>query len=166
MLLKLFPHEDIEKVSLRVVSAETIMALSIRNAPIPDRGPKVEVVSLIMASLSILAVSARLFRRLGMSESSFGWDDAAISLALVCVKHVIMPFNTIQAPFIDCIYRLSQLDERVPMLLVRSTYWQLSGLFSLTRSEAVQNFGFGKHEADLPPSIAHSHKADLVSHPQ
>ena len=65
------------------------MAFSRRDAPMPDRGPQVEVISLIMASLSILAVSARLFRRLGMSESSFGWDDAAISLALVCIDHVI-----------------------------------------------------------------------------
>ena len=39
-------------------------------------------------------------------------------------------------------------------------------VISLTGSEAVQKFGFGKHEANLPPSIAHSHKADLVSHLQ
>ena len=140
--------------------------MSRQNAPIPDRGPKVETVSLIMASLSILAVSARLFRRLGMSESSFGWDDAAISLALVCRKHVFKPFNTAQALLVDRIYRLSQLGVRVPMWLVRSIYWQSSGSSSLTKPEAVQKFGFGKHEADLPPSIAHSHKADLVSHLQ
>ena len=142
------------------------MALSRQNAPIPDRGPKVEVVSLVMASLSILAVSARLFRRLGMSESSFGWDDAAISLALVRMKYIIKPCKRVQALVINCIYRLLQLGERVPMWLVRSIHQRLSRLFSLTVSQAVQKFGFGKHEADLPPSIAHSHKADLVSHLQ
>ena len=142
------------------------MALSRKNAPIPDRGPKVEIVSLVMASLSILAVSARLFRRLGMSESSFGWDDAAISLALVCTEYVIKPFNTVQALVINCVYRPLRSGEQVPMWLVRSIRWRLSRLLSLTVTQAVQNFGFGKHEADLPPSIAHSHKADLVSHLQ
>lgn len=54
-----------------------------RDGGIPNQGPKIETVSLILASLSVLAVSARLYRRLGMSGSSFSWDDAAISFALV-----------------------------------------------------------------------------------
>ncbi|KAL8729542.1 MAG: hypothetical protein Q9181_004965 [Wetmoreana brouardii] len=62
-----------------------------RDSRVPNNGPKVETVSLVLVTLSILAVGARLYRRL-----------------------------------------------------------------------AVEKFGFGKHEVDLPPSIAHSHKADLL----
>ena len=54
-----------------------------RGNKIPSNGPRVESVSLVLVALSTLAVAARLYRRLGMSGSSFGWDDAAISLALV-----------------------------------------------------------------------------------
>ena len=60
-----------------------------RERRIPNNGPKIETVSLVLVSLSILAVGARLYKRIGMSGSSFGWDDAAISLALVCA----LPMN-------------------------------------------------------------------------
>ncbi|KAL9592696.1 MAG: hypothetical protein Q9179_006454, partial [Wetmoreana sp. 5 TL-2023] len=115
------------------------MDLLRRDNRVPNNGPRVETVSLVLVALSILTVGARLYRRLGKSGSSFGWDDAAISFALtLAIGHTIT----------DVIgkRRIAQSPQ----------------MGELTKSAAVEKFGFGKHEVDLPPSLAHSHKADLL----
>lgn len=53
--------------------------------PFEGRAVAIFVVSILMASLSIIAVSLRCFVRLGLVRGAFGWDDALMILGLVSI---------------------------------------------------------------------------------
>lgn len=50
---------------------------------VPDNGPKIEAVSLVLCALAILCVASRFCRRLFMAGSGVGVDDVLIAAAIV-----------------------------------------------------------------------------------
>lgn len=59
------------------------MELSVRGHNVPNHGPSILAVSIVLVSLSGFAVGTRLVRRLCMVGGGMGVDDWLISFALV-----------------------------------------------------------------------------------
>ena len=57
-----------------------------RDHDVPDHGPSILAVSIVLVSLSGFAVGTRLVRRLCMVGGGMGVDDWLISFALVSVS--------------------------------------------------------------------------------
>ena len=54
-----------------------------RFGSIPNNGPKVETISIVFVSLSIMLVAVRYYRRFYMSTGGVGADDILIMIAVV-----------------------------------------------------------------------------------
>jgi hypothetical protein len=63
----------------------------------PSNSPTVTVVAIFL-TLSWVAVVTRMFVRVHMLKS-FGWDDFAMILALVCTPHLLMAKLTLKILF-------------------------------------------------------------------
>lgn len=138
------------------------MKLDTRTPSIPDRGPIILIVSILLVTLSTILVLVRFYHRLFMFGNRFGTDDSLIGIAWVSS----FAFPTHGWSFNSLLIDMDSTPQKGNNS-VRFTDFVgqlLSVGHSIGDVIGVVEFGYGKHKVDLPLDIRDSHRADLVSH--